>query len=694
MAEQLTIDISILQGIFGQIQRLQQHVMGLTGGAAAVDRAMASATANTSKGWQNVTGSVQAAENATDAAMRGMVGDMLQPLQRAQELEQKLARLGDQVRTSKSVSEIRALRTEIQNTQRELDKVNAGGMETRVAGPTSRLRGLFSSMAAPLAGAFAISSVMAFGSGVVQAAAGAQSYSTALEVMLQNKQEADKMVANVKAFAATTPFELPQVQAASQQMLAFGFGSQEVIPNLRTLGNVASALNQPIGDIAYLFGTARVQGRLYTNDLMQFMNRGIPILGELSKVMGVSEAQVKKLTEEGKVGFEQLQAAMNNLGGAGGQFDGMMEKQAKLIGGQLAFLSDEWNQFKADLGVSMAPLIMSTIGGLQTLIGYLRDGFAWVEENADTIKNWFIGISVAVGIYTAALAINNAAVIYNATLQGIATIASKGMLVVMNLVTAATTIWTGVQWLLNAALTANPIGIVVMAIAALVAGIVYCWEECEGFRMFLYSLWGSVSETFGAIWEIGKRVFGGLSDIVGGFVKTVKAAFTFDKALLQEGMLQQAKGMTTLLNTAANAPGEVFQGFVKGAVGGAIEGKKSFAADQAEKQAEQAVLAGVAPAPGTKAATALTAQAAAATGNNLGATNLLGGGGTSTGKAKGGVTVSGEGGGGGERSIVMNITMNNKFDMGKAQGVDIGRTVDQVIAQLFNKLNDAQAAIG
>lgn len=696
MAEQLQIDISILPGILGQLQGVLAHINGLTGGTVAFDRVMATSAANATKGWSNVAGSVRAAEGATDAAMRGMVGDLLEPLQRARELEQKLADLGNRVRTTRSISEMQKLRTEIRGVQAELDKVNAGGMESRVAAPTSRLRSMFSSMAAPLAGAFAVSGVMAFGNSVVQAAAGAQSYGTALEVMLQNKQAADAMVADVKTFAATTPFELPQVQAASQQMLAFGFGSQEVIPQLRTLGNVASALNQPIGDIAYLFGTARVQGRLYTNDLMQFMNRGIPILGELSKVMGVSESQVKKLTEEGKVGFAQLQAAMNNLGAAGGRFDGLMDRQSQTIGGTLSNLSDMWGQFKADLGMSMAPLIQRTIGALQAAIGHLRDAFAWVQANGPLVKGVLVGVAIGVGLYTAALVTNNIAT-FITTLRSGGLVAALGLqATVTNVVSAATSIWTGVQWLLNAALTANPIGVVVMAIAALVAGIVWCWEECEGFRMFLYSLWGSISETFGAIWDIGVRVFGGLSDIVGGFVKTVKAAFTFDKALLQEGMLQQAKGMTTLLNGIVDAPGQIANRAVMGAVGGAIEGKKSFAKDQAEKQAEEAVLKGIAPpsAPGT--ATALTAQGAtagAATGNNLGAGNLLGGTGT-TGDAKGGVTVGGSAGGGGDRSIVMNVTMHNRFDLGKAGSVDIMAVVDEVLAKLTGKLNDAQFARG
>ncbi len=50
----------------------------------------------------------------------------------------------------------------------------------------------------------------------------------------------------------------------------------------------------------------------------------------------------------------------------------------------------------------------------------------------------------------------------------------------------------GVQWLLNVALTANPIGIVITVIAALVAAVVYCWNKFAGFRAFILTMWNTM----------------------------------------------------------------------------------------------------------------------------------------------------------------------------------------------------------
>ncbi len=67
-------------------------------------------------------------------------------------------------------------------------------------------------------------------------------------------------------------------------------------------------------------------------------------------------------------------------------------------------------------------------------------------------------------------------------------------------VAAVTKIWSGIQWLLNAALSANPIGIVVGLIALLVAGIVYAYQHSEGFRNLLGTLWD------GFLWGIKMAV--------------------------------------------------------------------------------------------------------------------------------------------------------------------------------------------
>lgn len=65
----------------------------------------------------------------------------------------------------------------------------------------------------------------------------------------------------------------------------------------------------------------------------------------------------------------------------------------------------------------------------------------------------------------------------------------------------------GVVWALNAALLANPITWIVVAIMALVAVFVILWNECEGFRNFWINLWDNTKSVFAAVWDWLKKFF-------------------------------------------------------------------------------------------------------------------------------------------------------------------------------------------
>jgi hypothetical protein len=96
----------------------------------------------------------------------------------------------------------------------------------------------------------------------------------------------------------------------------------------------------------------------------------------------------------------------------------------------------------------------------------------------------------------------------------VANVALKAFEAVQILVKAATVAWTAVQWLLNAALTANPIGIVTVAVAALVAGIVIAYNKSETFRDIVQAALAAVRvavdklvDTFKALWDMAQSAF-------------------------------------------------------------------------------------------------------------------------------------------------------------------------------------------
>lgn len=184
----------------------------------------------------------------------------------------------------------------------------------------------------------------------VNLAAELEQTSLAFEVMLGSADRAAKMLGEIRKFASETPFNTKELTDSSRKLIAYGVAADQVVPTLRMLGDVAAATSQPVGDLAYLYGTLAAQGRAYTVDINQFANRGIPIYEELAKVLGKSVAESRKLIEEGRVGFPEVVRAFKAMTEGRGRFAGLTSRQADTYGGLREQLSDAVELGKIKLG--------------------------------------------------------------------------------------------------------------------------------------------------------------------------------------------------------------------------------------------------------------------------------------------------------------------------------------------------------
>lgn len=695
MADRITIDISILQGIFGDLTKLQQQLSGVTGGVSAVDNAAAKAFGSMRSSVGGASAAVNALDNSVDVSMRNIVSDIMAPVAKAQELETKLRNLGDQVRTSKSVKEIVALKREITATQRELDGVNPSPMENRVSGSVGRMRSMFGSLVAPLAGVFAVGAVTQFGRSVVDAAAKSQSFDTSMRVMLQSKEKADELSAQVTSFAGSTPFELGQLRNATTQLLAYQVSADQIIPTLESLGNIAAGVGMDkLPQLMTAFGQVKAAGKLTGGELKQFTEAGVPLLDELAKITGKSTASMAGNIAKLEIPFETVQQALTNMSSGNGKFANLMKEQSATIGGQLSNLTDVWDKFKEDIGVQLAPQIMSGIELLKGGIDKLRTAFAWLQDNWESIASTgmaiFKGLAFVMGIYTIQLVANNSAYIINNALQAVAAVRLQAMAMWTALTTGTVGAATAAQWSWNAALLANPIGLVVAGIAALVAGVVYAWNNFEGFRMTLYGVWEAAKVVFFSILEVVKATFGWIVDGAKGVAGVLEGIFTGNWSQVKAGMADFAKAVGNGLIMPVNAAKAVVDqasglGEKVGAAysQGRIAGLVAFNADKQEAAKEEAA----------KRQARTDASDVKAPGQDVGASELVGGASKSSAKGKDeGVTVGGSSGSG--RTITMDIQITNNITMPKDGNMGVRELADKISAALTNKLNDAQYAMG
>ena len=231
-----------------------------------------------------------------------------------------------------------------------------------------------------------------FGSDVIEATGKMQQLQVALSTILQDKSKADQLIADIVQFAAKTQFNLDEVATGAKQLLAYGSSADNVVNELSMLGDVASGLQIPIGQLIYLYGTLRTQGRAMTVDIRQFAGRGIPIYEELAKVLGVSKDQVGELVKEGKVGFKEVEQAFKNMTSEGGKFANLMESSAGTWPQRLSNIEDTLFQKMNEFGNKYKEVFEFGIGTAEDLV-----------ESLDDVLSVMGGLIAAYGTYKAAL---------------------------------------------------------------------------------------------------------------------------------------------------------------------------------------------------------------------------------------------------------------------------------------------------
>ena len=286
-----------------------------------------------------------------------------------------------------------------------------------------------------------------FTTGVIEATGKMQQLQVALSTILQDEGKAAALIQEITQFAAKTPFNLDEVAAGAKQLLAYGSTAENVVDELSMLGDVASGLQIPIGQLIYLYGTLRTQGRAMTVDIRQFAGRGIPIYEELARVLGVAKDQVGELVTAGKVGFKEVEQAFKNMTSEGGKFNDLMENSAGTWPQRISNIQDTLFQKLNDFGNKYKEVFEAGIGTVEELVESLDDVIAIIGS-----------VVAAYGTYRAALLAVAAAQKAQAFVENIRLIAMFRK--ELGLATAA-------QQAFNAASKANVYAAVLSAVVAL-----------------------------------------------------------------------------------------------------------------------------------------------------------------------------------------------------------------------------------
>lgn len=220
-----------------------------------------------------------------------------------------------------------------------------------------------------------------------------QQLEIAFNTMLGSAERGTQLMQQLTQTAANTPFDLGGIANSAKQLLAYGTAAEDVNDTLVMLGNIASGLSLPLNDLVYLYGTTMVQGRLFTQDVRQFMGRGIPLVQELSKQLGRTTDEINSMVTAGQIGFAEVKKVLQGLTAEGGMFYGLMEEQSKSLTGQLSNLGDEWDMMLNDIGTKSQGVLSGAIGLAASLVA-----------NYKTVLGVLGGLITLYGTYKVAMA--------------------------------------------------------------------------------------------------------------------------------------------------------------------------------------------------------------------------------------------------------------------------------------------------
>ena len=369
----------------------------------------------------------------------------------------------------------------------------------------------------------------------------AEKTSVAFRVLVGDERKAGELLQQINEFAAATPYSNLNLEGAAQMLLNFGVAGDDVMQRLQQLGDISMGDSQKLNSLALVFGQVSAAGKMSGQDLMQFINAGFNPLKELQNMTGKSYQELQDMMSKGKIGVDAVSAALQHATGVGGMFHGMMEEQSKTVSGKWSTAIGLVQQRAVEVYDKIQPFILQAIDIFQDVSGSILnvvdsialwatdlqpvwDGFALISNIAGSLFGWLAeAVSGTIGFFFRW----RAEIGYVATVIGVATvafnlhnIAMTAYGAIITVVSGATKVWAGVQWLLNAAMNANPIGLIITGIAALTAGIVYCWNRFAGFRAFILTMWDTM-KGFGLI--IKDFVVDRIKDLLSGVGELGKA---------------------------------------------------------------------------------------------------------------------------------------------------------------------------
>lgn len=334
------------------------------------------------QGQKSVEGALKYAKNINTGVKS--INSMQRALYQLQKAQSKV-----NLNTFKGAKDYRTAQREIDKLRRELKKLE--GDQDRVSTGAGNLH-------RAIAAAFSVSAIKGYVNKLMQVRGEFELQQRSLQVLLQNKDEANALWDKTVALAVKSPLTTKQLVTATKQLAAYRVESDKLFETNRMLADVSQGLGVDMNRLILAFGQVKAANFLRGTELRQFSEAGVNMLDELAKRFtalegrAVSVGEVFERVSKRMVSFSDVEAVFKTITSEGGIFYKMQEKQSETLKGMMLNLKDSYELMLNDIGKGNEGILKGFVSFMKTLVEGWREA-AVVIKTAGTIMLFYFAAS-------------------------------------------------------------------------------------------------------------------------------------------------------------------------------------------------------------------------------------------------------------------------------------------------------------
>ena len=470
----------------GSIKGIIVEIGGDTSGLQKALKSVNSATASLSKELRGINSLLKLDPKNTEllaqkqTVLKENIAQTSKKLEELKKHQEEITNSGVKL-TAEQEKNYRALQREIINTENKLKQLNAEASKwTQMSQNLGNLGSKMKSFGDAVSDVGKKVSILSASMTALFVAgtkynAEIETSTKAFETFIGSAEEAEKAVEAIKNQSKTSPFNIKDLVKANQMLITTGENADDTRNTISALADAVALTggsNDTLTRMASNLQQIKQIGKASSADIKQFGMAGIDVYGILADYLGKTTEEIKEMD----ITYEDLSLALQQASSEGGKYYQGQEIMADTLSGKISKLKKTFEELTGELAKSLKPTIEKITNSLQRFMD-------WFNSLSDGQKELVTKIGVIIALLGPALIIIGKLISFGGTLiSAISTITG--------LIGGA----GGLSAIL-AALT-GPIGIVLAAIAALVAGFTLLWNKSETFRNSIKAIGESLVNTY------------------------------------------------------------------------------------------------------------------------------------------------------------------------------------------------------